>query len=100
MKDKFPAQEPVITNGKGERGCLLDGGNGILHVKKKEGSPGGWKIYKEASITQYCSYPVEHNREKKYKISGRCNSQADLEKKHFFVNSKFLGLQICRKKNT
>ena len=35
IKDKSPAQEPVTTNGKGERGCLLDGGNGIFHVKKR-----------------------------------------------------------------
>ena len=34
IKDKSPTQEQVITNGKGELGCLLDGGNGIFHEKR------------------------------------------------------------------
>ena len=41
---------------------------------KKGGIPGGWKISKESSITQYCLGPVEHYMEEKYKIPGGCNS--------------------------
>ena len=77
--DKSPAQQPVTTNGKEERGCLLDGGNGIFHFKK-EGIPGEWKIKKEASITQYRPDPFEHNMEEKYKIPGGCNSQREVNK--------------------
>ena len=35
IKDKSPVQEPVITDGKGERSCLLDGGKGIVYVKRR-----------------------------------------------------------------
>ena len=35
IKDKSPVQEPVITDGKGERSCLLDGGKSIFYVKQR-----------------------------------------------------------------
>ena len=40
IKHESPAQEPVIKYGKGERSCLLDGGNGIVHVKERGDSWG------------------------------------------------------------
>ena len=36
LKDKSSAHKPVIIYGMGERSCLLDGGNGIVHVKQKK----------------------------------------------------------------
>ena len=35
IKDYSSAHKPVITYGKGERSCLLDGGNDIVHLKQK-----------------------------------------------------------------
>ena len=35
ITDKSPVQEPVITDGKGERSCLLDEGKGIVYVKRR-----------------------------------------------------------------
>ena len=40
IKHESPAQEPVIKYGKGERSCLLDGGNGTVHVKQRGNSWG------------------------------------------------------------
>ena len=40
IKDKSPDHEPVIRYGKEVGRCLLDGGNGIIHVKQRGDSWG------------------------------------------------------------
>ena len=40
IADKSPAQEPLIKDDKGERSCLLDSVNGIVHVKERGDSLG------------------------------------------------------------
>ena len=64
----------VIKGGTGKPSCLLDGGKGIVHVKKVM-IPLGWKILKEVSVTKYHPDPVEYAMEEKEKIPGGWNSQ-------------------------
>ena len=40
LTEQSPVQEPVIKDGKGERGCPLDGEKGIVHVKERGDSWG------------------------------------------------------------
>ena len=51
IKDQSSAHKPVIKYGKGERSCLLDGGNIILNVKLK-GNSWGMKFVKGSQRTQ------------------------------------------------
>ena len=64
IKYESPAQESRIKDGKVERCCLLDERKDSVHVKQ-EVIPRGWKIPKEASITQYHHDPVQQAKEEK-----------------------------------
>ena len=58
-----PVHKPVIKGGKGKRSSLLDGGKGIVHVKRDDSW--GWKIEKEVSVNKYHLDPVEYAMEDK-----------------------------------
>ena len=77
IKDESPAQEPVNKKyGKGERSCMLDGGNRNVQVKQR-GDSWGMENFKGSRHHMDHPDPVEHNMEEKEKIPGGWNSQRE-----------------------
>ena len=65
----------MIKYGKRVRSCLLDGGNGIVHVKQK-GYSWMMNIFKGRQHHTIASWPVEHDMEETNNPGSR-NSQRE-----------------------